>query len=115
MLTVDSPMWMYWSLVTVSVNPASAGLESVSACGRLTPIPDCIIGAVTMKMTRRTSMTSTKGVTLISDKDVPTCLLPREADGIAEVLRAMEPLGDTQELEGKILHIRDQIFDPAEK
>ena len=34
-------------------------------------MPDCIIGAVTMKMTSRTSMTSMKGVTLISESEVP--------------------------------------------
>ena len=37
-----------------------------SARGRSSSTPAVIIGAVTMKMMRSTSMTSTKGVTLIS-------------------------------------------------
>src|SRR4030066_2274187 len=114
MLIVESPMWTYWSLVTVRVRPSSAGLESVSAWGRLMPMPDCIMGAVTMKMTRRTSMTSTKGVTLISERWVPTCLR-REDDGRDCVLRAMEPLGDAQEFEGEVLHVGDEVLDPAEE
>ncbi len=36
------------------------------ATGRLTSIPRCSIGAVTMKMMSRTSITSTSGMTLIS-------------------------------------------------
>src|SRR5512135_3866145 len=115
MLTVASPTWTYWSLVTVRVSPSSAGLESVSARGRLTPIPDCIMGAVTMKMTSRTSMTSTNGVTLISESEVPTCLRPRDDDGRDWVLRAMEPLGDAQEFEGEVLHVGDEVLDPAEE
>jgi hypothetical protein len=39
---------------------------SAKAPGRLTPMPDCIMGAVTMKMMSRTSMTSMNGVMLIS-------------------------------------------------
>src|SRR5512136_3094466 len=113
MLTVDSPMWMYWSLVTVSVNPASAGLESVSAWGSLTPIPDCIIGAVTMKMTRRTSMTSMKGVTLISEREVPMRPLPEGERDCG--LSAIESVGDVQEFQGEILHFGDQVLDPVEE
>src|SRR4030042_1075705 len=114
MLIVESPMWTCWALVTVSVRPSSAGLVSVSAWGRLMPIPDCIIGAVTMKMTSRTSMTSMNGVTLISERWVPTCLL-REEDCRDCVLRAMESLGDAQEFEGEVLHVGDQVLDPAEE
>ena len=35
--------------------------------GKLTSIPCCIIGAVTIKIMRSTSITSTRGVTLISE------------------------------------------------
>src|SRR5262244_1717108 len=38
--------------------------------GRLTWTPVWMIGAVTMKITSRTSITSTRGVTLISDREV---------------------------------------------
>ena len=38
-------MWMNWSSsVIVIVSPSSAGAVSVSAWGRLTPMPDCISG-----------------------------------------------------------------------
>src|SRR5262245_41112429 len=37
--------------------------------GRLTWTPVWIIGAVTMKITSRTSITSTRGVTLISERE----------------------------------------------
>src|SRR5512143_2374365 len=114
MWIVESPMWTYWSLVTVRVRPSSAGLVSVSAWGRLMPMPDCIIGAVTMKITSSTSMTSMKGVTLISERCVPICRL-READGRPWVLRAMESLGDAQEFEGEVFHVGDEVLDPAEE
>ena len=64
--------------VTVRVKPSSAGADSVSALGRLTPIPVCIKGAVTIKMMSRTSMTSTRGVTLISDREVPISLFRKD-------------------------------------
>jgi len=104
MLIVESPMWTYWSLVTVRVRPSSAAWCR-SRLGRLMPMPDCIMGAVTMKMTRRTSMTSMKGVTLISERWVPTCRRRDDAEGRDWVLRAMEPLGDAQEFEGEVLHV----------
>ena len=42
------------------------------ATGRFTSRPRCSIGAVTMKMTSSTSITSTSGTTLISASDVTT-------------------------------------------
>src|SRR5882672_5338224 len=44
---------------------------TVLVFGTSTSMPDCKIGAVIMKMTRRTSMTSTKGTILMSDREVP--------------------------------------------
>src|SRR4030042_1939332 len=106
-------MWIKRSLVMVMVSPSSAGADCVSAWGRLTPIPDCIIGAVTMKMTRRTSMTSIKGVTLISERDVPILpLLDRDRDC---GLSAIESVGDIQEFQGEIFHLGDQVLDPVEE
>src|SRR5512146_2582190 len=43
---------------------------TVLVLGKSTSIPDCSSGAVTIKITRSTSITSTKGVTLISAIDV---------------------------------------------
>src|SRR4030042_2685669 len=113
MLITDPAMWIKRSFVRVMVSPSSAGADCVSAWGRLTPIPDCIIGAVTMKMTRRTSMTSIKGVTLISESEVP--ILPL-LDGNRDCgLNAIESVGDVQEFQGEILHLGDQVFDPVEE
>src|SRR4030042_1389613 len=113
MLMTDPSMWMKRSLVMVIVRPSSAGADCVSAWGRLTPMPDCIIGAVTMKMTRRTSMTSIKGVTLISESEVPIRPL---FDGNRDCgLNAIESVGDVQEFQGEILHLGDQVFDPVEE
>src|SRR5579875_2728446 len=47
---------------------------TVRVLGRFTSIPDCRMGAVSMKMTSSTSITSTKGVTLISESEV--CVVP---------------------------------------
>lgn len=63
----------------VSMRPPELGFDRVSAVGRFTVIPDCIMGAVIMKMIRSTSMTSTSGVTLISDR-LEVRRLPFECD-----------------------------------
>src|ERR1700730_6909948 len=44
---------------------------TVLVFGTSTSMPDCRMGAVIMKMTRRTSITSTKGTMLISEREVP--------------------------------------------
>jgi hypothetical protein len=50
------------------------------ASGRLTSMPRCMSGAVTIKMISMTSMTSTSGMTLISESEVPTrATRPRRA------------------------------------
>ena len=59
--------------------------------GRSTSSPSVIIGAVTMKMMSRTSMTSTNGVTLISDTNP---LLPPTEDPMRHLYSAC-PLLDT--------------------
>src|SRR4029077_14683901 len=44
---------------------------TVLVFGTSTSMPDCRIGAVIMKITRSTSITSTKGTMLISEREVP--------------------------------------------
>src|ERR1700674_23546 len=44
---------------------------TVLVFGTSTSMPDCKIGAVIMKITRSTSITSTKGTMLISEREVP--------------------------------------------
>ena len=56
------------SLVMVTISlPLSSGTVCALASGRSTSTPVCMMGAVTMKTMSKTSMTSTSGVTLISD------------------------------------------------
>ena len=75
--------------------------------------PRCIIGAVTMKMMSRTSMTSTSGTTLISERVVPTrAARPRrprpplnpQRVGWMLGIYVKVPLGDIQELERELFH-----------
>src|SRR3972149_4143710 len=70
-----------------------------------------MIGAVTMKMTRRTNMTSTSGVTLICAIVVPSrweeasIAMSTSVDLFKKVA-----LGDVQKLMGKIIHLHRQHF-----
>jgi hypothetical protein len=52
---------------TVNTTALSRRSTWVVVCGRSTSMPCCISGAVTMKMISSTNITSTNGVTLISD------------------------------------------------
>src|SRR5260370_29559499 len=55
------------------VTTSRSSLISFTVCvfGRLTSMPDCRMGAVIMKMISSTSITSTKGTMLISEREVP--------------------------------------------
>src|SRR4029453_14746350 len=56
----------------MTVWPCTSGLSTVlSAFGSLTATPCCNIGAISIMMMSSTSMTSTSGVTLISDLTPP--------------------------------------------
>src|SRR5436309_2744716 len=60
-----------------TVCPCTSGLSTVlSAVGSLTETPCCSSGATSIMMMSSTSMTSTSGVTLISDL-TPPCAPPR--------------------------------------
>src|SRR5512145_1013790 len=52
-------------------NSSVPSMAPTLACGKLTWTPCWMIGAVTMKITSNTSMTSTRGVTLICEIVVP--------------------------------------------
>src|SRR5260370_33674562 len=80
------------------VTTSRSSLISFTVCvfGRLTSIPDCRIGAVIMKMISNTSITSTKGTILISEREVPVwrascgiCLY-HHIDGVVEPKKAVE-------------------------
>src|SRR5512138_888334 len=78
-----------------------AGRLVVAVFGSATDTPWWSIGAVTMKMMRRTSMTSTSGVTLMSarwSKGSPLCLW-NAMERLGEI-----PLRQVDELEREVLH-----------
>src|SRR5687767_6145726 len=98
---------------TVTVTGASAA-GARRDCGSFTGKPGCIIGAATMKMTSKTSMTSTSGTTLISASDVetrtPRARRPPPRDDPPELVSSFGisgevPLGDRQELHGEVVHL----------
>src|SRR5579885_2475848 len=93
---------------------------TVRVLGRFTSIPDCRMGAVSMKMT---SSTSTKGVTLISESEV--CVVPLglvKAIGKQAFFRQQEQfhlsgrlceisLRHIQKLQGKLIQHAPKCFD----
>src|SRR5262249_36113931 len=83
-----------------SLSPAS-GPEVTF--GRSTETPCCRMGAVTMKMMSSTSMTSTSGVTLMSEIESPPPGPPKAMLLLQEV-----PLRDVQELGAERVHLRRQ-------
>src|SRR5262249_8085388 len=73
--------------------------------GRSIDTPCCRIGAVTMKMMSSTSMTSTSGVTLMSEIE---SLPPGAPKAIVTSLLQEVPLGDVQELRAEGVHLGRQ-------
>src|SRR2546425_7041374 len=74
---------MVLSVSTVTTSRCSVASEPDSVFGRRTSMPRVIMGAVTMKMISRTRMTSTRGVTLMSDSAGPNRPRPRPGRVIA--------------------------------
>src|SRR5271157_10889 len=104
------------------VTTGSSCAVSFTACtlGTSTSMPNSITWAVSMKMIRSTSTTSTNGVTLISDRLPPP---PRRLDPypppplteIAMALLSETALGHVQELHGKVVHARADLPNPVAK
>src|SRR5688572_30815255 len=84
--------------------PSSFGMTCARACGSDTSTPVWIIGAATMKITSSTSMTSTRGVTLMSASMPP----PPPPDDMAIALPQEVTLHDVEEVVGEGLHLRRQ-------
>src|ERR1700722_3636182 len=74
-LTGLSPRKTFWSRSIVSTRRCWVISLTLRVFGTETSIPDCSTGAVTMKMIRSTSTTSTSGVMLISASEVRVCPL----------------------------------------
>src|ERR1043166_5983984 len=79
--------------------------------GRLMFPPCCRIGAVTMKITSSTSITSTSGVTSMLEIAPPPC----SSNAMRASLLQKMTLGDIQEFRGKVLHVRLQHADLPSK
>jgi hypothetical protein len=63
---------LLFASTATTVCPCVSGLSTVfSAVGSVTGTPFCSIGAISIMMMRSTSMTSTSGVTLMSDFGPP--------------------------------------------
>src|SRR3970040_822909 len=89
---------LLWSTVRTS-RSSSDRMAFAFACGRLTSTPWVSIGAVTMKMMRSTSITSTRGTMLMSDiilRSLPFPLLKAIGLHLLQV-----PLEEVHELDGE--------------
>src|SRR5574341_523834 len=97
---------------TVMTSRSSSEWSALAlAWGRFTSTPWVIIGAVTMKMIRRTSMTSTSGVTLMSAIILRSPPLPSVKAMASHLVRVA--LEEVQELDGEAVHPGGDHADPV--
>src|SRR5207302_573386 len=109
-----------WSLVTVNTMRSSTAVGFDAAFGRFTSIPRYIMGAVNMKISSRTSTTSTSGMMLISARLVPIRRGPcgssalnivggsaRLGGGAAQQIEKVHR--EAFHLDGPVLHAIDEV------
>src|SRR5207237_8724173 len=109
-----------WSFVTVSTMRSSTAVGLDAAFGRFTSIPRYIMGAVNMKISSRTSTTSTSGMMLISARLVPIRREPcgssalnivggsaRLGGGAAQQIEKVHR--EAFHLDGPVLHALDEV------
>ena len=92
------------SFVIARINWESSAVFNgpLAVFGKFTSIPDSKSGVVTINMMRRTSITSTSGVTLISDIDVLVSLglsatnYPLRVDIFARNIKSFEKLSSSK-------------------
>src|SRR5512134_3113770 len=92
---------------------SSARIALAFAWGRFTSTPWVSIGAVTMKMMRSTSITSTRGVTLISANIRRSPPFPLEIAIVLHLVRVA--LEKVDELDGEAVDPRGDRPDPVEE
>src|SRR5215475_3734365 len=86
-------------------------------------MPRCMRGAVSMKMSRSTRMTSTSGMMLISDRLVPMRALlpvPSVDSSLNAIFRARRRLGgrtreNVEEIHGEAVHLRRPVLHPVDE
>src|SRR5881396_709720 len=89
----------------------AVGLDA--AFGRFTSMPRYIIGAVSMKISRSTSTTSTSGMMLISARLVPMRRGPSDGSVVNAMASARPwrgPAQEIQEVEREAVHLRGPAF-----
>src|SRR5256885_17115350 len=80
---------------------SSTAVGLAAARGRFTSIPRYIIGAVSMKISRRTRTTSTSGMMLISARLVPMRRVPPGGPTLNALFRGPRELGRGAAQEGE--------------
>src|SRR5215510_10804091 len=94
---------------------SSTAVGLAEALGRFTSMPRYIIGAVSMKISRSTSTTSTSGMMLISARLVPMRLPPSDGAGLNAIFRRPRELGrgpaqHIEHIEGESFHFRRPVL-----
>src|SRR5688572_33217864 len=89
---------------------SSTAVGLAAARGRFTSMPRYIIGAVSMKISRSTSTTSTRGMMLISAIGVPSRRSPSDAPGLNAIFGRSRQLADrtaedVQEVQHEPVHL----------
>src|SRR3974390_1601839 len=95
---------------------------TVLVLGTSTSMPDCKIGAVIMKITSRTSMTSTKGTILMSARLVPvwraSCGIVVSFTGVMQRLPSaarIRLLNQSGNFHGETIHAHAEVLDLVQK
>src|SRR3989442_337142 len=98
--------------IVESATGASTAFGREAARGRLTSMPRYIMGGVSMKMSRRTSTTSTNGMMLISANEVPTRREPSASSSLKAIFDGARDLGagggagqQIEDVEGEAIHL----------
>src|ERR1035438_5085154 len=102
------------SLVMVTTGMACAVSFTIRTLGTSTSMPNSITWAVSMKIMSRTSTTSTKGVTLISERAAPPRLREPNPPPLIEIAMASlseAAIGQVEELQREVVHARADLAD----
>src|SRR5438094_359037 len=99
---------------------SSTAVGLAAARGRFTSIPRYIIGAVSMKISRRTRTTSTSGMMLIAARLVPMRRVPPGGPTLNAIFRGPRELGrgaaqDVEHVEREPLHLRRPVLDAIDE
>src|SRR6266436_1472956 len=104
MLTGSLPRYTFCALSIETTRRCSVISFTECVLGTSSSMPDCRMGAVIMKMIRRTSTMSMNGTMLISEREVCVDL---EREGILEVHSRQMTVKSEICLNGKIMPCRD--------